>query len=159
MRTLAKYTCFAASLAAGITAAIGAAHAGGRKDDVDRLDVQAQVAELEQQIHVTFHAAVSVHDPVNGDSAAVITQRIRDILAIWAEDGELTIVNSTATAGNYIGNGDPMIPQLALHPRATRLPPGNRVRCARSTSTLAAHSGQPISLSHFPHHTKRSLFL
>jgi hypothetical protein len=31
----------------------------------------------------TFHAAVSVHDPVNGDSPAEITQRIRDVLAIW----------------------------------------------------------------------------
>ena len=48
-----------------------------------------------------------MHDPVNGDSATVITQRIRDILAIWAEDGEITIINSTASAGNYIGNGDP----------------------------------------------------
>jgi hypothetical protein len=50
-----------------------------------------------------------VHDPVNGDSPTVITQRIRDILAIWTEDDELTIVNSTATAENYIGNGDPVL--------------------------------------------------
>jgi hypothetical protein len=76
---------------------------GGRGDDVDQL---AQVALLEE-LHATFHGAASVHDPVNGDSPAVITQRIRDILAIWMQDGELTIINSTATAGNYIGNGDP----------------------------------------------------
>jgi hypothetical protein len=52
-------------------------------------------------------AAVSVHDPVNGDSPAEIAQRIRDGLAIWPQDGVLTVVNSTATAGNYAGYGDP----------------------------------------------------
>jgi len=103
MRNLATYTCFAALLAAGMTA-IGAAHAGGRgNDDVDTL---AQMAELEQ-LHATFHGAASVHDPVNGDSAAVITQRIRDVLSIWAQDGKLIIVNTTDTAGNYVGQGDP----------------------------------------------------
>jgi hypothetical protein len=38
MRTLATYTRFAALLAAGITAAIGAAHAGGSGDDADRVN-------------------------------------------------------------------------------------------------------------------------
>jgi hypothetical protein len=113
MRTLATYTCYAVLLAAGITA-IGAAHAGGWNDK-DGLDRLAQVAELEQ-LHATFHGAASVHDPVNGDSPTVITQRIRDILAIWTEDGELTIVNSTATAGNYIGNGDPNNPATCPAP-------------------------------------------
>ena len=103
MQTFARYTCFVVLLAGGIIAAIGAAHADGWGHDDDQL---AQVAELEQ-LHVTFHAAVSVHDPVNGDSPTVITQRIRQVLSIWTQDGELTIVNSTATAGNYIGNGDP----------------------------------------------------
>jgi hypothetical protein len=115
MRTLGTYTRFAALLAVGITAAIGAAHAGGQWDDENRVDRLAQVAELEQ-LHVTFHGAASVHDPVNGDSPTVITQRIRDILAIWTEDGELTIVNSTATAGNYIGNGDPDDPATCPPP-------------------------------------------
>jgi len=113
MRTLGKYTCFAALVAVGITGAIGAAHAGGSGDDVDRL---AQVAELEHQIHATFHAAVSVHDPVNGDSPEVITQRIRDVLSIWAEDGEITIINTSATAGNYIGKGDPDDPATCPEP-------------------------------------------
>ena len=112
MRTLATYTRFAALLAVGVIAAIGAAHAGGWGDDDDQL---AQVAELEQ-LHATFHAAVSVHDPVNGDSPTVITQRIRDILAIWANDGELTIVNNTPTAGNYISNGDPGDPATCPPP-------------------------------------------
>ena len=70
-----EYPRFVALLAVGIIAAIGAAHAGGWRDNDDQL---AQMAELEQQIHATFHAAVSVHDPVNGDSPEVITQRIRD---------------------------------------------------------------------------------
>jgi hypothetical protein len=98
-----SYARFVALLAVGMIAAIGAAHARDWGDDDDRL---AQVTELER-LHATFHAAVSVHDPVNGDSPAVITRRIRDILAIWTKDAELTIVNTTDTAGNYIGNGDP----------------------------------------------------
>ena len=102
MGTVATYTCFAALLAGGITA-IGTAHANGQGKDEEQL---AQVAELEQ-LHATFHAAASVHDYVNGDSPAVITQRIRDVLSIWTQDGKLTIVNNTARAGNYIGNGDP----------------------------------------------------
>jgi hypothetical protein len=116
MRTFGKYTCFAALLAAGIATAIGAAHAGGQWDDQSRVDRLAQVAELEHQIHATFHAGVSVHDPVNGDSPEVITQRIRQVLSIWAEDGEITIINTSATAGNYIGKGDPDDPTTCPEP-------------------------------------------
>jgi len=112
MRTLAMYTCLSALLAMGIIAAIGAAHAGGWEDDEDRLVQEAKLHHL----HATFHAAASVHDPVNGDSPAVITERIRDILSIWTQDGELTIVNRTATAGNYIGNGDPDDPATCPPP-------------------------------------------
>ena len=112
MRTLATYARFAALLAVGIIAVIGAAHASGWGDDEDQL---AQMAELEQ-LHATFHASVSVHDLVNGDSPTVITQRIRNLLAIWTKDGELTIVNSTAAAGNYIGNGDPGDPETCPPP-------------------------------------------
>jgi len=113
MRAFATYTRYAAFLATGIVAAIGAAYGGGWADDEDKL---AQQAELEQQIHATFHGAVSVHDPVNGDSSEVITQRIRDVLSIWAQDGEITIINSSATAGNYIGNGDPDDPATCPPP-------------------------------------------
>jgi hypothetical protein len=113
MRSFTKYTGFAALLTAGIIAAMGAAHAGGWGHDEEKL---AQVAELEQQIHVTFHAAVSVHDPVNGDSPEVITQRIRAVLSIWAPDGEITIINTSATAGNYIGKGDPDDPATCPEP-------------------------------------------
>jgi type II secretory pathway pseudopilin PulG len=91
-------------LVVGIISALGAAQAGDLRQDENKL---SQAAELEQQIHATFHAAVSVHDPVNGDSSAVITQRIREALSIWAEDAQLTVLGTSAAAGNYIGNGDP----------------------------------------------------
>ncbi len=103
-----RYSRFVALLAVGIIAATGAARAGGWRDNDDKL---AQAAELEQQIHATFHAAISVHDPVNGDSPEVITQRIRQILAIWSKDAHLTVVSTAASAGNYIGNGDPDDPE------------------------------------------------
>jgi hypothetical protein len=91
---------------------MGAAHAGDEGDDQA---VLAQMAEL-HDLHATFHAAASVHDPVNGDSASEITQRIRDVLAIWTQDGMLTVVNSTATAGNYVGLGDPDDPTTCPAP-------------------------------------------
>ena len=82
---------------------------GGTTNDL------AQMTELEQ-LHATFHAAVSVHDPVNGDSPAVITQRIREALSIWAKDARLTVVSTAATAGNYVGNGDPDDPESCPPP-------------------------------------------
>jgi hypothetical protein len=110
--TFRKHSRFLILLAVGMVAAIGAARADGWRDDDDKL---AQITELEQ-LHATFHAAVTVHDPVNGDSPAVITQRIRQALSIFARDGELTLVNTTATAGNYIGNGDPDDPATCPQP-------------------------------------------
>ncbi len=98
-----RYKRFVALLAVGMIATIGAARPGDCRDDDEQL---AQSAELEK-LHAAFHAAVSVHDPVNGDSPSVITQRIRDAVALWTEDGEITIVSTTAAAGNYIGSGDP----------------------------------------------------
>ena len=90
----------------------GASHADNWRDDDDQL---AQMTELEE-LHKTFHAAISVHDPVNGDSQAVITQRTREILAIFAQDAELRVVSTAATAGNYIGNGDPDDPATCPPP-------------------------------------------
>jgi hypothetical protein len=90
----------------------GADHANNWRDEDEQL---AQMAELEQ-LHATFHAAVSVHDPVNGDSTTVITQRIRDAVALWTEDGEITIVSTATTAGNYIGRGDPDDPATCPEP-------------------------------------------
>ncbi len=81
----------------------------------DRDEQLAQMTELEQ-LHATFHASISVHDPILGDSPAVITQRIREILTIWAKDAQLTVVSTSATAGNYIGNGDPDDPATCPAP-------------------------------------------
>ena len=101
-----------ASLTATALAQLGADQANNWRDNDEQ---QAQIAELEQ-LHATFHAAVSVHDPVNGDSPIVITQRIRAMLAIWAKDARLTVVSTADTAGNYIGNGDPDDPATCPEP-------------------------------------------
>jgi hypothetical protein len=106
-----------ALLTAIAVAQSGAAQEGGWRNDDDKL---AQMAELEQ-LHATFHAAVSVHDPVNGDSTAVITQRIRQALSIWAKDAELT-----TAAGNYIGNGDPDDPESCPEPSGDTSPTGQQ---------------------------------
>jgi hypothetical protein len=108
MTTLLSVFLAGTLLTATAVAQLGAADGDGWRNDDDKL---TQMAELEQQIHVTFHAAVSVHDPINGDSAEVITQRIREVLSIWAKDAQLTVVSTSATAGNYVGNGDPDDPE------------------------------------------------
>lgn len=100
------------ALLAGVMAGTGTVHAGDSGDATYQL---AQMTELEQ-LHAAFHRAVSVHDPVNGDSAAEITQRIRDVLALWSDDGVLTVVNSSLTAGNYVGKGDPDDPATCPPP-------------------------------------------
>jgi hypothetical protein len=107
-----RYIRFVALLGVGMIAAIGAARAGGWWDDQDRL---AQSAELEK-LHAAFHAAISVHDPVNGDSPEVITQRIRDAVALWTRNGEITLVSTSTAAGNYIGSGDPDDPVTCPEP-------------------------------------------
>jgi len=119
MRRFLIVLLFAPCLAFGATpiptansSAAGAAHEDGWRDDDDRL---VQMTELEK-LHATFHAAVSVHDPVNGDSADVITQRIREALSIWAEDAHLTVISTAATGGNYVGNGDPDDPESCPPP-------------------------------------------
>ncbi|MFZ0305281.1 MAG: hypothetical protein WAL75_21500 [Terracidiphilus sp.] len=104
---------FAAVMLTGTAVAqLGPSHADNWRDDDDQL---AQVAELEQ-LHATFHAAVSVHDPVHGDSPAVITQRIREALSVWAKDAQLTVVSTATSAGNYVGNGDPDDPETCPVP-------------------------------------------
>lgn len=99
-------------LTAPAAAQLGDSHANNWRDDDEQL---AQMTELEQ-LHSTFHAAITVHDPVNGDSAVVITQRIRQVLSIFSKDAEVTIVGTSATAGNYIGNGDPEDPATCPPP-------------------------------------------
>lgn len=101
-----------ALLAVPAVAQLGPSRADNWRDDDEQL---AQMTELEQ-LHAIFHAAVSVNDPVNGDSPAVITQRIREALSIWAKDAQLTVVSTAASAGNYIGNGDPDDPESCPPP-------------------------------------------
>ena len=109
--TLATYTRFAALLTAVAAACTGTSYAGDWEHDQQL----AQITELEN-LHATFHAAVSVHDPVHGDSAAVITQRIREALSIFADNAVLTVVSTTTSAGNYVGNGDPDDPATCPEP-------------------------------------------
>ena len=107
-----------ALLTATAVAQLGPASADDWRHDGNKL---AQIAELEQQIHVTFHAAISVHDPVSGDSPEVITQRIREVLSIWAKDAVLT-----TAAGNYVGNGDPDDPESCPLPSSDTSATGQR---------------------------------
>ena len=92
----------AALVTASAVAQPGANHADNWRDQDD---VLAQMTELEQ-LHATFHAAISVQNPA-GDSAEVITQRIREILGIFTQDARLTVIGTSTTSGNYVGNGDP----------------------------------------------------
>ena len=81
-----------------------------------------QLAEL-YQLFAAFHRAASVHDPVNGDSAAAIDQRIRDMLSLWTDDGSLNLEAGGARDGNYQGNGDPDDPSTCPTPSGD---PSNR---------------------------------
>jgi type II secretory pathway pseudopilin PulG len=112
-QTYKRYIPPVVLLAVGITTTIGAVYAGGWPDSDERL---TQSAELEQQLHAAFHAAVSVRDPVSGDSQEVITQRIREAIALWTKDGVIQVVSTSTTGGNYIGRGDPDDPATCPEP-------------------------------------------
>jgi hypothetical protein len=75
----------------------------------------AQQANLSQLL-AAFHRAASVHDPINGDSAATIDQRIRDMLSLWTDDGSIDLEVGGAHDGNYLGNGDPDDPSTCPTP-------------------------------------------
>ena len=75
------------------------------------------------QIQSAFHRFGSVADPVNGDSAAAIDQRIRDMLTLWTSDGYLSFAIGGARDGDYIGTGDPGDPSTCPAPSVN---PGNR---------------------------------
>ena len=69
-----------------------------------------QLAEL-YKLQAAFHRAATVRDPVNGDSAAAIDQRIKDMLSLWTADGELALIVGFDANGNpiyhyFIGRGD-----------------------------------------------------
>jgi hypothetical protein len=100
----------ATGIALGAMVVAAAALTGGPGLAAPGNDTNTQVASL-YELQAAYHAALSVRDPVNGDSAPVITQRIRDLLSLWTDDGSLTLdVPIPAIAGNYVGNGDPDVP-------------------------------------------------
>jgi hypothetical protein len=74
-----------------------------------------QTAEL-HQLQEAFHAAGSVHDNINGDSADVITQRIREMMSLWTRDGVMMLAVGGAFDGKYMGRGDPDDPSTCPEP-------------------------------------------
>jgi hypothetical protein len=75
----------------------------------------AQEANLSQLL-AAFHRAASVHDPINGDPADTIDQRIRDMLSLWTDDGSIDLEVGGVHDGNYLGNGDPDDPSTCPTP-------------------------------------------
>jgi len=67
---------------------------------------RAQIEEL-YELQAAFHRAATVKDPVNGDSADVIAQRIKDMLTLWSTDGTFDFMAGTPHDGTYSGLGDP----------------------------------------------------
>lgn len=59
------------------------------------------------KLQSAFHRYAAVHDPVNGDTADVITQRIRDMLSLWTSDAVLSVQGFGTIDGYYVGNGNP----------------------------------------------------
>ena len=76
-----------------------------------------QLREL-YQLQAAFHRFGSVADPINGDSAAAIDQRVRDMLALWTKDGYLSFATGGARDGDYLGTGDPADPATCPTPSA-----------------------------------------
>jgi hypothetical protein len=94
--------------------------AGDSHRHLSQLEHDSQIAKL-HRLQAALHRALSVRDYVNGDSADVITQRIRDMLSLWTSDGALLVSFGKSTIdGNYIGNGDPddssTCPELSTDP-------------------------------------------
>jgi hypothetical protein len=77
------------------------------------------------KMQAAFHRYAAVHDPALGDSADVITQRIRDMLSLWTPSAVLSVQGFGAIDGYYIGNGDP----------------GDASTCPKPTGTAGAYRG------------------
>ena len=74
-----------------------------------------QTTEL-YKMQAAFHRYAAVHDPVNGDTPEVITQRIRDMLSLYTSNAVLYVQGFGAIDGYYIGNGDPDDPSSCPQP-------------------------------------------
>ena len=93
---------FASMLVALVLGLAGTPGSAGAQTSPD----STQTTEL-YKAQATFHRYASVHDPVNGDSPEVITQRIRGMLSLWTSNAVLYVHGFGAIDGYYIGNGDP----------------------------------------------------
>ena len=67
--------------------------------------VNTQTAEL-YELQAAFHRYATVRDAFNGDSPAVIDQRIHAMLSLWTEDAVLVLHVGNASDGTYAGRGD-----------------------------------------------------
>lgn len=74
-----------------------------------------QTTEL-YKLQAAFHRYATVHDPVLGDPAEVITQRIRDMLSLWTSNAVLSVQGFGTIDGYYIGNGNPDDPSSCPEP-------------------------------------------
>jgi hypothetical protein len=83
---------------------LGSSWAVASDDAAISINKQAQIYQLEQ-LHGAFHRAASVRDAVDGDSQAVIDQRIRQVLSLWTEDGVLYLDTGSPLDGYYRGRG------------------------------------------------------
>jgi hypothetical protein len=78
-------------------------------------DKGAQVAAV-YELQAGFHRASTVRDPVNGDSDAVINERIQAMLSLWTQNGWLLFNIGSPRDGYYMGNGDPGNPSTCPAP-------------------------------------------
>jgi len=94
-----RFASMTVALVLGLAAFLGVARAQGNSDSKQELELY--------KVQAAFHRYATVHDPVNGDPAEVITQRIRDMLSLWTSDAVLSVQGFGTIDGYYIGNGDP----------------------------------------------------
>jgi hypothetical protein len=86
-------------------------------DDRDNGDSRggAQIAQL-YALQAEFHDAATVRDPVNGDSAEVIEQRLKQMLSLWTDDPLFLFSAGTPVDGYYKGKGEPDDPSTCPTP-------------------------------------------
>jgi hypothetical protein len=100
MRFIKRSAIFALTMIATVNPLGSAKNIAAQEDNT-------QTSEL-YKLQAAYHRAASVHDPLNGDSPAAITDRIRAMLSLWSPDAVLHLnVGSSALDGYYLGNGDP----------------------------------------------------
>lgn len=74
-----------------------------------------QTSEL-YKLQAAYHRAATVRDPVNGDSADTIRDRVRDVLSLFTPDAILYVNAGSPRDGYYLGNGDPEDPSTCPTP-------------------------------------------